>query len=461
MRWLFCFVVLATAQGLKAGDHPNIVFIISDDQSWADFGFMGNERVYTPNLDRLASRSALFENGYLTTSVCRPSLVTLMTGLYPHQHGIYFNHGPPGNKGYNRMNSRAEYERHRSQEFELIREVETLPRLLSKKAGYRCLQTGKFWEGHWRNAGFTEGMTTFEPPPAEQNFGGVRILASGVRVAHGNGDYGLQIGRRTMKPIKDFILVCEERGTPWMVWYAPYLPHQPHDSPQRFYDLVESRPGVKLNEIPYFASIAQFDDTVGELVEFVENYSKPENTIFVFVSDNGWSPSAQPQKGNKQEINHTKRSKRAPYDEGVRSPILIRWDGVIKPEIRRELVSSIDLVPTLLSAAGIDSDLMPGFDLMNAIPDSRSVFGAIYPGDASKLGAASRDVAYRWIRRGHYKLIVPQSPTPWGDYLGSEALFKMSVDPKETEDLSELWESSRLKEELRSELDQWWNPSPP
>ena len=104
---------------------------------------------------------------------------------------------------------------------------------------------------------------------------------------------------------------------------------------------------------------------------------------------------------------------------------------------------------------------MPGFDLMNAIPDSRSVFGAIYPGDASKIGAASRDVAYRWIRRGHYKLIVPQSPTPWGDYLGSEALFKMSVDPKETEDLSELWESSRLKEELRSELDQWWNPSPP
>ncbi|MBC8356809.1 MAG: sulfatase-like hydrolase/transferase, partial [Planctomycetes bacterium] len=77
-------------------ERPNIVCIIADDHAWTDFGFMGNERVHTPNLDRLASRSARFTNGYVPSSVCRPSLVSLLTGLYPHQHGVHFNHGPPG-----------------------------------------------------------------------------------------------------------------------------------------------------------------------------------------------------------------------------------------------------------------------------------------------------------------------------------------------------------------------------
>ena len=67
MRWLFCLMIFAAGVTLEAAEHPNIVYIISDDQSWFDFGFMGNERVHTPNLDQLASRAAVFENGYLTT----------------------------------------------------------------------------------------------------------------------------------------------------------------------------------------------------------------------------------------------------------------------------------------------------------------------------------------------------------------------------------------------------------
>ncbi len=99
MRLILISLILLAVVDIEAGEKPNIVYIISDDQTWSDFGFMGNERVHTPNLDRLAGQSATFVNGYLPTSVCRPSLVTLMTGLYPHQHGVYFNHGPPGNSG--------------------------------------------------------------------------------------------------------------------------------------------------------------------------------------------------------------------------------------------------------------------------------------------------------------------------------------------------------------------------
>ena len=82
---------------------PNIVLIISDDQSYRDFGFMGNELVHTPHLDRLAAQSARYPQGYGPMSVCRPSLATLLTGLYPHQHGIHFNHPPPGLREMRKM----------------------------------------------------------------------------------------------------------------------------------------------------------------------------------------------------------------------------------------------------------------------------------------------------------------------------------------------------------------------
>ncbi len=454
-------VVLLLSEGARAD--PNIVYIISDDQTWTDFGFMGNDRVYTPNIDSLAENSVVFENGYLTTSVCRPSLVTLLTGLYPHQHGIYFNHGPPGNSGYNRMSSVEEYVEAREKEFELIRRVETLPGMLAEK-GYRSLQTGKFWEGHWRNGGFTEGMTTFTAPSPEQTYGGIRKLASGERVAHGNGDHGLRIGRETMEPVWDFISECEKEETPWLLWYAPYLPHQPHDSPEQFYDIAESTPGIQRHEVPYYASIAQFDETVGTLIDFVEENSDPENTLFVFVCDNGWSPGKEPQKGREQEFAHTRTSKRAPFDEGVRSPILIRWDGVIEPQRRRELVSSIDIVPTLLGAAEIDpSRSMSGVDLIKGLkqdnldPD-RAVFGAIYPGDASRLRVPEADVAYRWVRKGAYKLIVPRGKDAWGDYVKTDVLFDVAADPNEKRDLIGASELSETREELRNSLDEWWDP---
>lgn len=444
-----------------AATPPDIVYLIADDQSWTDFGFMGNRRVHTPHLDALAERSAVFENGYLTTSVCRPSLVTLMTGLYPHQHGVYFNHGPPGNSAYNRMESAEEYVRVRTREFSFIREVPTLFDLLVGELGYRCLQTGKFWEGHWSNGGFTEGMTTFTAPPATQTYGGIRQLASGELVAHGNGDHGLSIGRETMAPIEEFIVDCEREETPWLVWYAPYLPHQPHDSPEEFYDIAESTPGIEPHEIPYFASIAQFDATVGELVEMVETHGDPENTIYVFVSDNGWSPSRKPEKSRPVEFAHTTTSKRAPFDEGVRSPILLRWDGRIEPGTRPELVSSIDIVPTLLAMAGASEAslaVLPGIDLRGPLDPDRAVFGAIYPGDAGDPPEAARDVAYRWVRQGEWKLIEPHGEEPWGNYVKRPALFRVSEDPKETNDFALMPGAAPILERLQARLDGWWNP---
>ena len=162
---------------------PNVVLIISDDQSWTDFGFMGHKTIRTPHIDRLARQSAVFPHGYVPSSLCRPSLATMVTGLYPHQHGITGNDPPRGT-------DRGKMLRH-------IQAHPTLPRWLATK-GFRSLQTGKWWEGHPRLGGFTDAMTHGDPKRGGRH-----------------GDLGLKIGRTGLKPIFRFIEDCGE--TPFFV----------------------------------------------------------------------------------------------------------------------------------------------------------------------------------------------------------------------------------------------------
>ena len=96
--WKTCLIIMIAVCAFKPVDldasgekPPNIVLIISDDQSWTDYGFMGHPSIQTPCLDKLARQSCLFTRGYVPTSLCRPSLATIITGLYPSQHGITGN----------------------------------------------------------------------------------------------------------------------------------------------------------------------------------------------------------------------------------------------------------------------------------------------------------------------------------------------------------------------------------
>ena len=444
---------------------PNIVYIIADDHTYRDFGFMGSPDALTPHLDRLAAQSARFPNGYVTTSLCSPSLGVLLTGRYPHQSGLHYNHPPPGNSAFNRMTSRSAYEQARSPAFDLIQNQPTLPRTLGTH-GYRSFQTGKFWEGHFSNAGFTEGMTLFEPAPG-QDFGGNRTLASGELAAHGNGDHGLKIGRETLQPIADF-LDRTPRDQPFFIWYAPYLPHLPHDAPQKYFDRHQGR-NVPAHRIPYLASVSQFDDTVGELIAMIEKRDLTKRTLFVFVSDNGWTPSTTPDKKNPKEFAGTIESKYSPFEDGLRTPILLRWDGVITPGTHPQLVSSIDLLPTVLDALGKSDAIrdLPGRSLLPAAKAThkltdKPVFGEIYPGDATTLGHPEKHIAYRWIRLGDYKLIVPHrhaKAKPWNNYLTRPALFNVTSDPTEQHDLSADPDQKDRLSALTHQLNRWWNPT--
>ena len=135
---------------------PNIVLILSDDQGYTDYGFMGHPEIETPHLDKLAAESALFRRGYVPTALCRPSLMTLVTGLYLHQNKTTGNDpaSTPANKAY------AEKAGKHARELLIshIDQTGALPQWLAKK-GYVSHQSGKWWEGSYQRGGFTEGMT--------------------------------------------------------------------------------------------------------------------------------------------------------------------------------------------------------------------------------------------------------------------------------------------------------------
>lgn len=454
-RFFSALALLFTLHTLHSANPPNIVYIISDDQYFGDFGFMGNGEVITPHLDRLAEQSAFYPNGYVPSSVCRPSLASLLTGLYPHQHGIHFNHPPPGFRKLTQDPNldKAGYDALRDAGASLIKSLDTLPRLLSTK-GYRSLQTGKHWEGHWSNAGFTDGMTLSEPSGGPN---GDKTLPNGDIVAHGNGDAGLAIGRETMQPIYDFLDDCGP-DQPFFIWYAPFLPHTPHNSPQKYFEHYRE-PSVEAHKRAYYAAITQFDATVGEIVQAVESRGLDENTLYVFVSDNGFEPL--PENPNQ----YTKNSKRSPFEPGLRTPILLSWEGRIKSGEREEWVSSLDLYPTILSAAGVGFDSnLPGVNLLpNAVElkpleKDRAMFGEIYPGDATILGKPPVDLAYRWIRKGDFKLIVPSSNNPWNNYVNTVHLFNLRLDPEETKNLASDSKYQSTKTALLGELNAWWKP---
>ena len=112
---------------------PNVVMILSDDQGFGDYGFMGHEMIETPSLDRLASQSLRYDRGYVTTALCSSSLTTMLTGLYPHEHGTT---GNDPLKGISRQPW-----------IDKFKNSPQLPKLLAKQ-GYISLHTGKYWHAH-------------------------------------------------------------------------------------------------------------------------------------------------------------------------------------------------------------------------------------------------------------------------------------------------------------------------
>jgi arylsulfatase A-like enzyme len=417
---------------------PNIVYIISDDHGWRDYGFMGHPHIRTPRLDQLAAQSLVFTRGYVPTALCSPSLATLLTGRYPHEHLITYNDppAPPGGKTgawRNHPQYVAAWDEMRS----FISDKPTLPRLLQQQ-GYASLQTGKWWLGNHQNGGFTEGMS------------------HGDRTRGGrHGDQGLDIGRKTMQPVFDFMERARRDSQPFFVWYAPMLPHDPHNAPQRLVDKYKDK-APDLETAKYWANVEWFDESCGQLLDYLDREKLSENTIVVYVTDNGWV------QGPERE-SHSVRSKRTPYDAGVRTPILLRWPGRVKPAKSRQLASSLDLFPTVLTAAGANVPAgLAGLNLLNAraVAARKTLYGECFTHDAIDLRKPSANLLARWIIDGDWKLLVPVESPPEDRATPEQPpaieLYRVTTDVEEKTNLA-VREPATVRA-LRRKLDAWWRP---
>ena len=416
---------------------PNVVLVISDDQAWTDYGFMGHDSISTPNLDKLAKESVLFRRGYVPTALCRPSLCTLITGHYAHRHGVTGNDPSPK---YAPRNSKL-YNDRRAKLISYLDKFETLPELLAER-GYLSHQSGKWWEGNFKHGSFTHGMTRGFPKPGGRH-----------------GDDGLRIGRSGMKPIENFVDHSISKNKPFFLWYAPFLPHTPHNQPDRL--LSKYRKARRPMPIAkYFAMCDWFDETCGQLVDYLEKKKVRDDTLIVYVTDNGWIQ-------NPARNGYAPRSKQTPYEGGVRTPIMFSWpNGGLKPADRPELVSSIDLVPTILAAAGarIPKEL-PGLDLLEnlrggSIIKRKGIFGESFAHDIADIEKPAASLLFRWRIEGKWKLLLTydgevnryKSTHPRTEK--RPQLFNLSKDPHEKNNLAA--DHPEVVADLAAKIGDWY-----
>ena len=396
---LASLLVLTLLLGRAVGDErPNIILIIGDDHGWPHSGFMGDPVAVTPNLDGLAAGGTVFTNVHSPASLCRPSLQTLLSGLHPTQWSakrgaVQQELGP--------MPHRAEVAHYR-----------TLPREL-QRVGYASFEGGKMWESTYGDAGFTHGLADSVDGFFET----------------GGGDFG----RVGIDPLRSFF--AEVGDEPFFVWFAPMLPHRPFDAAQKFREPFELL-GLELVAVNYYANLMWLDAVIGELLTTLDTEGLRENTLVIYVSDNGWE-IGQFGAGD----GHGKGSM---YELGFRTPLVFNLAGRVPAGVvRDDLVSAEDVVPTVLDYAGA----RPFPDRAGASLRASVETGAPFGRD--------RVVSYQRFRDGGTSGYFVR--TPQWRYIafddGHEELYEIAVDPFEEDDLAGLHPS--MLDAFRAEVTEW------
>ena len=298
----------------------------------------------------------------------------------------------------------------------------TLPKAVTE-AGYLTFQTGKIWNVTYKDVGFTHGMTD---------------------TAGRHGDAGLAIGRKGMKPIYDFIDTAQAEKKPFFIWHAPMMPHDPHTPPERIFAKYKGK-GPTPDAEKFFAMVEWFDETLGELDAYLEKNGLKENTVILYLADNGWDA----ERGYKGD-----RAKRTPYELGIRTPMFVRWPGKVEPRRDDEtLAHIIDFAPTILKITGAkDPGDLPGLNLTDqaAMKARKSVFVEAYTHDIADLADPAKSRITDVVIDGWWKLMVPGAAKPDRPFSGAPTtpvLYDLKSDPLEKTDVSKEHpeEAARLK----------------
>lgn len=454
-----------------AAERPNVVLIVADDLGKHDISVYGSSPTPTPNLARLAHEGVTFTSGYVTSPVCSPSRAALLTGRYQQRYGFegLVHDRYPNNRfewlfarrffsthGYHALDD-LRVPRREDRERQGVPPSEIMLSELLAKHGYRTAITGKWHLGfgevllpqnrgfHYQY-GFYDAFSLYADPDDPDMFGvhddtfpdryqwwrgrsgGSAILRNGV-VIEEDGYLTDKIAREAAAWI---VAHKDEPFFAYVPFSAPHAPIQaPREYVERFAHVEDPEQRV------YYAMVAALDDAVGEILRALDTAGVADDTLVVFLSDNGAASYTgivdnAPLKGGKLTN----------FEGGVNVPFVMRWPGRVPAETTYSRpVSTLDVFMTIAQAAGVVLPVDRPYDGVDLVPYVR---GAVQtdPHDALFW----RTQGHRAVRVGRYKLISDTRT-------GSRALYDMEADPYEKTDL--LADRPALAGELEQRLRAW------
>lgn len=334
---LLLVLVSSCAAGMlkQAGEKPNIIVIISDDAGYADFGAYGGKQIPTPNINSIGAQGVKFTDAYVTASVCAPSRAGLLTGRYQQRFGFEFNLAGQPAQGYTKTDMGMD-----PQELTIGNEM--------KANGYRTIAIGKWHQGseakHYPlNRGFDEfygfiaGSRDFFSNPDKRD--GQTLMDNRTTVPEKDITY-----LTDMLTDKATSFIKENTNKPFFMYLSYNAVHVPMQGKKELIDrfaFIQDK-----GRRAYAAMMASLDDGVGKVLTTLKENKLDDNTIVIFLNDNG-GPSVNssdngPLRGNKGSV----------WEGGIRIAFMMKWPGHI-PEniIYKNPVSSLDILPTSIAAA--------------------------------------------------------------------------------------------------------------
>ncbi len=354
LRFLACLFALCAATTLAADRKPNVILIMADDFGYECVTANGGQSYQTPHLDKLAAGGMRFENCHVQP-LCTPTRVQLMTGLYNVRNYVDFG--------------------------TLNRQQTTFAHYL-KKAGYATGICGKWQLGAEKDSpqhfGFDESLLWQQTrrPPRYANPG---LERNGVEIDYNQGEYGPTL-------INDFALefVTKHRDRPFFLYYPMVLTHNPFQPTPDSPEWSASTTDEQAKQAPkHFADMtAYMDKMVGRLIAKLEVLGLRENTLVIFLGDNGTNKSITSKfKGQDYE-----GGKGASTAQGTHVPLIANWPGRIAAgQVNRDLIGSVDFLPTIVELAK-----PPVFGA--TLPDGRSFL----PQLLGRPDAKPREWLYAW-----------------------------------------------------------------
>lgn len=327
-RPILCALLLAFSGLAGAQQPPNIVLIIADDLGYGDIGAYGQQRIQTPNIDALAAGGLRFTDYYAGSTVCAPSREALLTGMHTGHTFI-------------RGNFLTD-----EQEDPALPDTKVTIAELLKKAGYRTALFGKWGLGGEGRGPETQGFdrsVCYLDQIQAHNYYPAFVYEDGKKRALDSVYSHHLFANETLAFISE-----QDKSQPFFL-YLPYtLPHGKHvipdDAPYTDMDWPEQFKN-------YAAMITLLDRDVGRIMQALDKHGLAENTLVLFMSDNGANPafakffrSNGPLRGAKRDL----------YDGGVRVPLVVNWPGKVQAgRTTAHISASWDILPTLCEAAGI------------------------------------------------------------------------------------------------------------